>query len=111
MNYMKNIHMTGRPDKLGVGIKITLLAALELLLLKLCWSSMKSTMGDYEPNLELQFLKLSFDDLDFCELVEQLVTALAVIFAAESSVEDSVLMRMIFPRPDSPGKKSVSGEM
>jgi len=59
-------------------------------------------VNDCELDLELTFLKLSLDNFDFSKLVELLVVASVVFFAADSSVEKSVFMRVVFPRPDSP---------
>jgi len=94
--------MTGRPDEVqaSVDTKITLLAALGLLLLnhvrlmlvvnkvddgrpRVAVVDVVTKTGrvdDCELDLELFLLKLSLDDLDFRELVELLVVTSAVIF-------------------------------
>jgi hypothetical protein len=102
MNDMKNVRMAGRPNEVqtSVNTKITLLAALGLLLLnhvglmlvvnevddgrpRVAVVDIVTETGgvDYgELDLELFLLELSLDDLDFRELVELLVVAPAVIF-------------------------------
>jgi hypothetical protein len=102
MNCQKNERVTGRPDKIqaSVDTKITLLAALGLLLLNhVCLMLVVNEVDDGRPrvavvdivtktgsvdngelDLELFLLELSLDDLDFRELVELFVVASAVIF-------------------------------
>jgi len=52
-------------------------------------------------HLELFLLELSLDNFDFGELVELLVVASVVIFRRRARLR-RVLMRVVFPRPDSP---------
>jgi hypothetical protein len=102
MNYRKNVRVTGRPDEVqaSVDTKITLLAALGLLLLDhvrlmLVVNEVDDgrprvavidivtktwRVDDGELDLELFLLELSLDDLDLRELVELLVVASVVIF-------------------------------
>jgi hypothetical protein len=102
MNYQKNVRVTGRPDEVqaSVDTKITLLAALGLLLLDhvrlmLVVNEVDDgrprvavidivtktwRVDDGELDLELFLLELSLDDLDLRELVELLVVASVVIF-------------------------------
>ena len=102
MKSQKNVRMTRRPDEIqaSVNTKITLLAALGLLLLDhVRLMLVVNEVDDGRPrvavvdvvtktrgvnhselDLELFLLELSLDDLDFRELVELLVVASVVIF-------------------------------
>ena len=102
MNYLRYVRVTSRPNKIqaSVDAKVTLLAALGLLLLNhVCLMLVVNEIDDGRPrvavvdivtktgsvddgelDLELFLLELSLNDLDFRELVELLVVASAVIF-------------------------------
>ena len=102
MKSQKNVRMTRRPDEIqaSVNTKITLLAALGLLLLDhVRLMLVVNEVDDGRPrvavvdvvtktrgvnhgelDLKLFLLELSLDDLDFRELVELLVVASVVIF-------------------------------
>ena len=102
MNCQKNVRVTSRPNKIqaSVNTKITLLAALGLLLLNhVCLMLVVNEVDDGRPrvavvdivtktgsvndgelDLELLLLELSLDNLDLGELVKLLVVASGVIF-------------------------------
>ena len=102
MNCQKNVRVTSRPNKIqaSMNTKITLLAALGLLLLNhVCLMLVVNEVDDGRPrvavvdivtktgsvndgelDLELLLLELSLDYLDLGELVKLLVVASGVIF-------------------------------
>ena len=102
MNCQKNVRVTSRPNKIqaSVNTKITLLAALGLLLLNhVCLMLVVNEVDDGRPRVavvdivtktgsvndgeldfELLLLELSLDNLDLGELVKLLVVASGVIF-------------------------------
>ena len=102
MNCQKNVRVTSRPNKIqaSMNTKITLLAALGLLLLNhVCLMLVVNEVDDGRPRVavvdivtktgsvndgeldfELLLLELSLDYLDLGELVKLLVVASGVIF-------------------------------